>query len=310
MSTSFQPERVWDVLAVDLMGPYTPGRNQSKYLLTVVDQFSKYVELIPLRTATAEIVVQKLWSILCHFGLVRCIISDNGTQFTSNIYTNWCEKLGITTFHISAYHPQANIVERYNQTIKSCIVATISRCKDWDRHLDELGFALRSAVSDSTGFSPGYLMTGREFRTVFDNIAEIDLGTPKNPFEIGRRLHLVQEIAMQEILKNQEKSLSYLNRRAVSRTFEVGDKVLLKTHFLSDASKGFTSSLAPKKDGPYTIIAQVSKAVFDIENDQTKQRVQKVHINELSRFNIYKKKDVKIPSTDGPRSIALAPGSS
>lgn len=305
MSSSFHPERVWDVLAIDLMGPYTSGVKQSKYLLTVVDQFSKYVEIVPLRTATAKIIVEKLWDILCHWGLVRCIITDNGTQFTSTIFLDWCKSLGIENFHISAYHPQANICERYNQTIKSCIVTTITRCKDWDLHLSELAFAIRTAVSDSTTFTPAYLMTGREYRTPFDNFMQLDLSSPKNPFNIGKRLHLVHEIATQEMHLSQEKSLAYLNRKSVHKTFEIGDKVLLKTHFLSDASKGFTASLAPKREGPYTIIAKVSKAVFDLECDQTQQKVNKVHINELKPFFSSKRQNAAAPNDGTNFAMAI-----
>jgi hypothetical protein len=309
ISTSFHPEKVWDVLSVDLMGPYAPGSNQSRYLLTIVDQFSKYVHFVPLRVATASKIVDALWNVLMHWGLVRCIVTDNGTQFISEIWLKWCKNLGIDTFYISPYHPQANMVERYNQTIKSCIVTTISRCKDWDKHLGELAFALRTSVSDTTTFSPAYLMTGREFRTPFDNLMKIDLGTRKNPFDIGKRLHMVHEIAMQEIHKNQEKSLAYLNRKAVQRTFEIGEKVLLKTHFLSDASKGFTASLAPKREGPYTVTNKISDSVFDLTHDQNQQVVKKVHINELKSFISYQNHNAKIPkpTSDGPKTLAVDP---
>jgi hypothetical protein len=286
------------------MGPYAPGAKQSRYLLTIVDQFTKYVEFIPLRVATAEKIVEKLWSVLLHWGFVRLLITDNGTQFTSNIFLKWCEMLGITTFHISAYHPQANIVERHNATIKSCIVTTISRCKDWDKHLEELAFAIRTSVSDSTTFTPAYLMTGREFRTPFDNLLNINLGSTKNPLNIGKRLQLVHEIAMQELNKSQEKSLSYLNKNAVNRTFDVGDKVLLKTHFLSDASKGFTASLAPKREGPYTIKNKITNSVFDLLCDSTQAEVKKVHISELKPFILYQAKNAKTPVTNGETRTA------
>ena len=48
------------------------------------------------------------------WGLPKTIVSDNGRQFTSTDYQNWCQMFGIHPFYISAYHAQANMTERYN----------------------------------------------------------------------------------------------------------------------------------------------------------------------------------------------------
>lgn len=283
-ASSFQPESPWEIIATDLMGPYPKGTKQSCYLLVVVDMFTKFVELYPLKKATAEKVIEKLWLwVCCRWGLPRLIVTDNGPQFGSKVYSQWCNMLGIQTFHIAVYHAQANITERYNKTVKEMIVTSINKCKDWDKHLHEIAFALRTAVNDSTKFTPAYLNTGREFRTPFDNLVNIDISSVKLVKNLGSRLTLIQSIARDNILHSQEKYLSYYNHNTKLRSFNVNDYIWYKTHYLSDASKGFNSKLAPKRE-LCQIVEQISKTVYDIERVVDGQRINKVHVNDLMSF--------------------------
>jgi hypothetical protein len=168
--TSYLPERPWELVFTDIMGPYPRTAKQNTHLLVVVCGFSKFIELFPMKTPTSVKVTEKLWEVCCRVGTFRTLVSDNGSQFTSDHYFEWCKALQISPFHISAYHAQANMTERYNATIKNIIVSYISRCRDWDKHLHEVSFALRSSVNESTKFTPAYLSTGRELRTPFDNL--------------------------------------------------------------------------------------------------------------------------------------------
>lgn len=75
------------------------------------------------------------------------------------------------------------------------------------------------------------------------------------------------------------------NKNAKVRPFSVGDLVLYKTHFLSNASKGFSVKLAPRWEGPYCIQEKVSESVFTIQHVESSQIVNKVHTNDLTPFN-------------------------
>jgi hypothetical protein len=281
--SSFQPESPWDVIAIDMMGPYPKGAMQSQYLLVIVDLFTKYVEMFPLRIATSEKVVEKLWEVSCRWGLSRVIISDNGSQFISKHYLQWCEMNGIQNFHISAYHAQANITERYNETIKSMIVTTIDRCRDWDRHINELAFALRTSFNDSTKFTPAYLSMGRELRTPFDNLVNINLSTIRPLKDMAKRMLLIHNIARDNLLKSQESYLRYYDRGSKLRLFKVGDLVWYRTHYLSDATKGFSAKLAPKRE-LCQVIGIVSRTVYNLARDEDGQKINKVHVNDLMPF--------------------------
>jgi len=83
------------------------------------------------------------------------------------------------------------------------------------------------------------------------------------------RMNLVYAIVRDEILESQDVYLKYHNRHRKQKDFKIGDLVLLKTHYLSDASKGFAAKLAPKRDGPYRIVEQISDNVFSLEHHST-----------------------------------------
>ncbi|ODM88297.1 Transposon Ty3-I Gag-Pol polyprotein [Orchesella cincta] len=255
----------WETVAIDLMGPYTRGTNQNQYLLVVVDSFSKWVELFGIRQATSKVIISRLEELFCRWGFPKYIISDNGSQFTSREYTAWCEKLGIKPFYVPPYHPQSNIVERYNQTIKNMIISVINSCKDWDKYLNELAFALRSSVNDSLEYSPAYVNFGRELRYPIDN----NIGLPvmrSNANEISDRIAHIQGLVKENMLGHQERHLAAYNDGRRQGNLKVGDKVLLRTFILSNAEKKITSALCKKFEGPYSVVRKRSESIFDLKH--------------------------------------------
>jgi len=283
-ATGFHADSPWSFLTIDLMGPYTKGSKQSTHLLLVVDHFTRYVELFPLKNTKAEKIVEKLWEVCLRWGLPYTILSDNGTQFTSKIYANWCSGLGIRPFYISPYHPQANLTERYCKTVKSMMISIIEQCRDWDKYLPELAFALHTSVSDATGFTPAYANFGRELRTPFDNHMQIEISKVKHLNDLSERLSIIHHVVQDELEKSQTKHLKYYNAKAKSRSYKLGDLVWLKTHFLSDASKGITASLLKKREGPYQVSNIIANNIYNLVQLETGAKVNKVHVNELSPY--------------------------
>lgn len=274
----------WDVITVDLIGPYTRGSNLNLYALVIIDSFSKWVEIFPIRKATTEVIIKRLMEVFCRWGFSKCIISDNGSQFTSKKYTNWCKSLGIKYLFIAPYHPQANPTERYNQTVKTMVVSTIKECKDWDKYLPEILFALRTSINESSQFTPCYLNTGREFRTPIDNTLQISNSTEENSNVFGRRLALIQTLAKANMIKGQEKYMKKYNKGRKNLKFKEGDFVWLKTHTLSDASKKITASLLPKFEGPFQILKDKGSNVYDICNIESKQFCGTAHVSDLKAY--------------------------
>ncbi len=98
------------------------GAIGQKYVLTVVDHFSRFVNLYPMSTRTAESVISKLDMVVQAYGAPRALLADNSREFCSGKLKTWCRENGIKLVHSTPYHPLGNSVsERMHRTMKAVL---------------------------------------------------------------------------------------------------------------------------------------------------------------------------------------------
>jgi hypothetical protein len=78
------------------------------YMLVAVDKFTKWVEEAPVTTQDSTTVINFIKSIILRFGVPHSIITDNGTNFTSKEFKNYCESMAIKLKFASVAHPKTN----------------------------------------------------------------------------------------------------------------------------------------------------------------------------------------------------------
>ncbi|KAL0151927.1 hypothetical protein M9458_052779, partial [Cirrhinus mrigala] len=214
-------------LGMDLMGLFpTSKKKLNSYLLVVVDYYTKWVEIFPLRDAK----MQKIVKIL-----------------REEIFTRWGgpKVPGIRQGLTTSYHPQANLTERINRTVKTMIAAYVGQQhQTWDQWLPEFRYAINTAQQESTGKTPAELMLGRQV-----------LGpSPDQPaYSLVERQNIMVEEVKSRMRMSQAKQAKYYNYSRKNAQFQPGDLVWLKTHPLSSASNKFSAKLAPKWEGPAEI---------------------------------------------------------
>ena len=154
------PERRFDHIHVDLVGPLPPS-NGSSHLLTIVDRFSRWPEAIPLNDTTSRGCAQALvnnW--ISRFGLPMDISSDRGPQFTSQLWSAIAQLLGTQLHHSTAYHPQSNgLVERFHRHLKSALRARLTG-PNWTQELPWVLLGIRTAPKEDLGCSSAELVYG------------------------------------------------------------------------------------------------------------------------------------------------------
>ncbi len=150
------------MLGVDLMGPFPKSGKQNEHLLVVVDYCSKWVELFPLRTAKAPQIARILVEeIFTRWGTPAYLVSDRGAQFTSHLINLICKQWGVVQKLTTAYHPQTNLTERVNRTLKTMMASYVEEHhRQWDRWLAEFRFAINTAWHESTGYTPAEVALG------------------------------------------------------------------------------------------------------------------------------------------------------
>ena len=159
VTTGFPMRRI----SIDFVGPLPAAKGGYKYLFTVQCLFTKWLEAFPTSKMTAEVAIRLLHKeIICRFGIVETIHSDNAQSFLSKEFQEYCDRLNIVLSQTPAYHPQSNPVERAHRDLGGMLRArTAHKPHDWLTHLPECLFALRTSCSKSTNCSPFELMFGR-----------------------------------------------------------------------------------------------------------------------------------------------------
>ncbi|GLJ23983.1 hypothetical protein SUGI_0456280 [Cryptomeria japonica] len=120
---------------LDLIGKISPPSSQGHtFIITTTDYFTKWVEAIPLRSTTAEVICQFLLeNIISRFGIPSTIISDNGTSFKNKDVKKFLEKYHIKHRFSTPYYPQSNgQAESSNKIIEQILRKTVNKHgKDW-----------------------------------------------------------------------------------------------------------------------------------------------------------------------------------
>ena len=106
-------------ISIDILGPLPKTPRGNKYLLVIVDRFSKWTEALPLPDTSTQMIAEKLiGEIFCRFGIPETLLCDNATYFESKLFDEIMTQFGIKKRLIPTYTARANSqVERYNLTI-------------------------------------------------------------------------------------------------------------------------------------------------------------------------------------------------
>ncbi|GFW70250.1 hypothetical protein TNCV_3337681 [Trichonephila clavipes] len=219
-------------IAFDILGPLPRTASGNKYLLVVMDYFTKWPEVYPIpdqeAPTVAEAVVQHWISI---YGVPLPLHSDQGRNFVSAVLKGVCELLGIDKTKTTPLHPQSDgMVERFNRTILNNLSLMVSKNQqDWDQKVPLFLLAYRSAVHETTGYSPSQMLFGRDLRLPCDLLFGRPPDTPSSPEEYVQNLQArfedVHNLARERINLRTEKMKTRYDTKATGHQFKEGDKV-------------------------------------------------------------------------------------
>ena len=254
---------------LDFLGPLPVTKRNNSYILMMVDQFTKWVECIPLPNQTAEVTAQAAVNeFFSRFGFPFQILTDRGTNFESDLFQQLCEKLQIHKTRTTPYRPSTNgQVERYNRTLMDSVRCFVSRTPTlWDEYLPQVASALRSAKNRSTGFTANMLMLGREVTMPVDLV----FPGPREPddrdidefvLDLIEQIQSVHEIARTNLKSTQATMKRDHDLKTFTRAYKVGDAVYVLD---TAAVKGKCRKLCPTWKGPGVVTRKLSDYVYEI----------------------------------------------
>ncbi|UYV68182.1 K02A2.6-like, partial [Cordylochernes scorpioides] len=274
-------------IAIDVAGPFPKGDLGNKYVLVIMDYFTKWPVAVPIPDQEASTVSEaRLQDWVCIFGVPRILHSDQGRNFESNIFQELCRRLSIEKTRTTPLHPQSDgMVERFNRTLTQHLTMFVDKNqKDWDQHLPMLLMAYRSAEHESTGYSPARMLFGHELRMPCDVL----LGRPEETFEntneyishLEERMLIIHQWAREKLHFSSEKMKDRCNVKTSHKTFKEGEMVWLHN---PQRKKGLSPELQYQWEGPYKIIKCLNDVIFRIQKTpMSKPKV--VHCNRLAPF--------------------------
>ena len=276
----------FQLVAFDLVGPLPRSAGGHRYILTMMDMFTKYPEAIPLKKVDNETVLEAMLEVFSRHGIPGIILTDQGSVFMSRMTKQVCQTLGIEQIRISPYHPQSDgALERWHASLKGMLKRSEAELKYWDRHLRYLLFAYRDTPHCVTGFSPFALLFGREVKGPLGLIHSSWIDGDCEVASTSEWLvALKQQMAeMSKVVSEREKLAkakmkhSY-DKSARVKTFDVGDLVLVR-------KPGLRQKLGDSWDGPYEILEKLSPLNYKIKPPGGSRRSQVLHVNMLKKWS-------------------------
>lgn len=268
---NYQAGAPLDRLHLDILGPFPVSSSGNKYILIIIDQFTRWVEAFPIPDQGAETTAKKLvYEFIARFGAPLELHTDQGRNFESSLFKNVCKLLEITKTRTTPYHPASNgQVERFNRTLLQmirCYVDTNQR--NWDEHLPLLASAYRSSQHAVTGFSPNMLMLGREVHQpqgVWTGASELNSDRMEIPdflYSLEKKLKEAHNTAREHLRTSQERQKKTYDVRAWERSYSVGDLVYVKD---DTKKKGLSPKLQAPWKGPLLVSACRGPVLYEIQ---------------------------------------------
>ncbi|KAL6478664.1 hypothetical protein MHYP_G00120970 [Metynnis hypsauchen] len=276
------------MLGLDFMGPFPRSKRGNSYLLVVVDYYTKWIELFPLRDSKTPRLCQLLRDeIFTGWGVPKYLVSDRGPQFTSQLLTDMCKKWGVTQKMTTSYHPQTNFTERVNRTLKTMIASFVgNRHEDWDKWLSEFRFAINSTQHETTARTPAELALGRQLKGPFERL--IHQTPAPNPqqqsYTLLERQHQMAQEVRQKVGVARQRQARYYNAHRRPAQFLVGDLVWVRAHPQSKAPDRFSYKLAPKWKGPAKVMKILGPVNYRLQWQNNPEKGDTVHVENLKPF--------------------------
>ena len=234
----------WDRIHIDYAGPF-----EGYMWLVVVCSYTKWVEIVPLKTATSQMTIVALRVMFGRWGLPRQLVSDNGAQFISNEFKQFCDKNGICHVFTTPYHPKSNgLAERMVNTFKQRFRASANN-GDLQVRLQNFLLSYRNTPHASTERSPAEMFIGRRLPTVLDRIRPDARRTLDNA--------------------SLRQTMYHDSEHVKPREFDVGDAVWVA----NEMDKGHRAGTVISRTGPLSYHVESDGREIRKHADQLRQRL-------------------------------------
>jgi len=248
---------------LDHIGPFVRSKRKHTHILTIIDGFTKFCVLEPVRSTSAKGVVKALNQLFAIFGVPSRIISDRGSSFTSHMFKAFCIEYGIKHILNAVATPRANgQCERMNYIVLNSLAATCAGQPEnrWDEYVKKVQSAINCTSNRTTRMSLTQLLLGYKPYSPAD--AKLLSGIQDILDEVSlRELRRQAKAATDSEQAEQKKGFDM--RRYKAPQYTVGDVVMVTS---TPPSTDESRKLAAKAKGPYRIVAALPNDRYEVQD--------------------------------------------
>ena len=278
-----------DLVTMDILSGLPTATDGSKYILVLVDAFTKWVETFPLPDQEASTCITAAYNgFFARFGLPRQLHSDQGRNFEAALVKELCYLSGVYKTRTTPFHPRSDgLTERANRTILQMLRSTTQQHPhDWPARLPSLLAAYRMTTHSTTGFTPNRVMLGREVAFPCTLIAAPphDQSLTTNFVTDFRDTMRESHQRVRESLKAHARTEKrYFDNRVKPVNLAIGQLVWL--YWPRPLIRKTKRKLTSLWSGPWTIRRFHSPIVVEICHTETRRK-QVVHVDRLVACDI------------------------
>jgi transposase InsO family protein len=258
-----------EIVHIDFIGPLPKPEKGNEHCLMMVDQFTKWVECVPLPSQkaeeTAKAAIDQFFS---RFGYPFQLFSDQGRNFESRLFEALCKALHIHKTRTTPYRPSANgQVERFNRTLMDAVRCFLNKAQNkWDQYIQQIAGAIRAAVNRSTGYTPNMLMLGREVNVpaqlMFPNVHEKQENYDQYVVGLLENMRKAHNVARETLKTSLKRMKRDYDLRVLLRPYSEGDVVYILD---TAGAKGKSRKLTSPWKGPAIILNKISAYLYRVK---------------------------------------------
>ena len=276
------PTMPWERIHIDLTGPLTTTSLGNRYIVVMKDALTRYVETMAIEDKSAEMVVDAfIQCVIYRHGAVGTLVSDNGREFVNKLFAQVAQLLKIKHHTITEYNPRANgLAENHMRTMKDALSIYCDESqKDWDLHLNGVSAAYNTTINSQTGFTPFFMLYGREARLPSEmwlrNFGQTSGVLPYVTNMVKALTHVWDSATLRKPvelkrMREGQKPIRHLQ----FAEYKVGDYAMIantpKSQNIGWVDAKFRKlnlKLQPRYSGPYLITHRLSPVVYVLQVD-------------------------------------------